>query len=113
MNGTTLALLVGAVIGTRRVIDNEVRSRLQERSKRQHSDLLPDLPCRPRALWRTFPLFAIALSRTRLSVAQPVFSATSYVAVVAISLLLFREPLVFSKLIGICIISIGVVLVAR
>jgi multidrug transporter EmrE-like cation transporter len=61
----------------------------------------------------TFPLFAIALGRTRLSIAQPVFSATSYVTVIALSLLLFREPLVATRIVGIAVIIVGVVLVAR
>jgi multidrug transporter EmrE-like cation transporter len=41
-----------------------------------------------------FPLYAMALSRAKLSAAQPVFSATTYIATFIVSLLILREPLV-------------------
>jgi len=60
-----------------------------------------------------FPLFAIGLSRTRLSVAQPIFSAMSYVAVLAASLLFFHEPFAPLKAVGIAVIIVGMAMVVR
>jgi multidrug transporter EmrE-like cation transporter len=58
-----------------------------------------------------FPLFAIGLSRSRLSVAQPVFSATSYVAIALVALLFFKEAFVPVKAAGLAVIILGMVLV--
>jgi multidrug transporter EmrE-like cation transporter len=59
----------------------------------------------------SFPIYASALSRAKLSVAQPVFSATSYLAVTLVSLLLFREPFAPLKVVGLAVIVVGMVLV--
>lgn len=59
-----------------------------------------------------FPLYATALARARLSIAQPVFSATTYVAALAVSLLVLREPIVPLKIAGIAVIIAGITLVA-
>ncbi len=58
-----------------------------------------------------FPLFAIGLSRSRLSVAQPVFSATSYVAIALVALFFFREAFAPLKIAGLVVIVAGIVMV--
>jgi multidrug transporter EmrE-like cation transporter len=59
-----------------------------------------------------FPLYAIGLSRTRLSVAQPVFSATAYLSVTLVSVLLLKEAFAPIKLAGLAAIVIGMLVVA-
>jgi small multidrug resistance pump len=58
-----------------------------------------------------FPLFAIGLSRSRLSVAQPVFSATSYITIAVVALLFFKEAFAPLKAVGLAVIVFGMVLV--
>lgn len=58
-----------------------------------------------------FPLYAIGLSRSKLSTAQPVFSATSYVSIAVVSILFFKEALVPLKVAGIAAIIVGMVMV--
>ncbi len=60
-----------------------------------------------------FPLFAAALARTRLSAAQPIFSAASYIAVTAAAMLFFHEAFSPLKIAGLAVIVIGIVMVAR
>jgi multidrug transporter EmrE-like cation transporter len=59
-----------------------------------------------------FPLYATALSRAKLSAAQPVFSATTYVATFLVSLLILKEPIVPLRVAGIAVIIAGITLVA-
>ncbi len=58
-----------------------------------------------------FPLYAIGLSRTRLSTAQPVFSATSYIAIALIAMLFFNEALAPLRVAGLAVIIVGMVMV--
>ena len=58
-----------------------------------------------------FPLYAIGLSRSRLSTAQPVFSATSYLAIALVARLFFNEPLMPLKIAGLAVIITGIVMV--
>jgi multidrug transporter EmrE-like cation transporter len=60
-----------------------------------------------------FPLYAAALAKARLSVAQPIFSAASYLAVALTAVLFFNEPLTVLKTVGLAVIVIGIVMVAR
>jgi multidrug transporter EmrE-like cation transporter len=59
-----------------------------------------------------FPLYATALGRTKLSIAQPIFSATTYLATLLVALLILKEPLVPLKIAGIAVIIAGITLVA-
>jgi multidrug transporter EmrE-like cation transporter len=59
-----------------------------------------------------FPLYATALSRAKLSTAQPIFSATTYLATILVSLLVLKEPLAPLKIAGVAVIIAGVTLVA-
>ena len=56
-------------------------------------------------------LFARGLSRMKLSVAQPVFSATIFLMVTACSVLVFHEQLSILQLAGMATIIGGIVLV--
>lgn len=58
------------------------------------------------------PLYAAALGRTKLSIAQPIFSATIYLATVLVSLLILREPFMPLKIVGIAVMMSGIALVA-
>ena len=60
-----------------------------------------------------FPIFASALARTRLSIGQPVFSATGFVASTLFSLLVFKESISLGQFAGLAAIVIGIVLVVR
>jgi multidrug transporter EmrE-like cation transporter len=60
-----------------------------------------------------FPLYAIGLSRSRLSSAQPVFSATSFLSIALIAILFFNESLAPLKLAGLVVIVAGMVMVVR
>lgn len=59
-----------------------------------------------------FPLYAVGLSRLRLSVAQPIFSAFSFAVTALIAVLLFGERLNLQQILGIAAILGGIVLVA-
>ncbi len=59
-----------------------------------------------------FPLYAAALGRARLSIAQPIFSATTYLATLLVSLLILKEPLAPLKIAGLAVIITGITLVA-
>jgi multidrug transporter EmrE-like cation transporter len=59
-----------------------------------------------------FPLYAMALSRLKLSLAQPLFSGLSFLTVTAFSLLIFRERIGVAQIIGMSLILLGVVVVA-
>ncbi len=55
-----------------------------------------------------FIFYGLVLSKTNLSIAQPVFNALSILFVVIISILLLNEPFSFKYLIGIVLIIIGI-----
>lgn len=59
-----------------------------------------------------FPLYAAGLGKLKLSVAQPVFSATGFVLTAVIAVLIFQEKLVPLQLAGIAVIVGGIALVA-
>jgi multidrug transporter EmrE-like cation transporter len=59
----------------------------------------------------SFPLYVMGLSRSRLSAAQPVFSATSFLAITLASLLFFKETLVPLKAAGLAVILAGIAMV--
>jgi len=58
-----------------------------------------------------FPLYAMGLSRARLSTAQPTFSAVSYLSTTLIALLFFSEPFLPLKIGGLAVIIVGMVMV--
>lgn len=58
-----------------------------------------------------FPLYASSLARMKLSVAQPVFSATMFVLVTCISFIFFKETITALRIIGMVVIIIGIVMV--
>ena len=60
-----------------------------------------------------FPIFANALGRLKLSVGQPVFSATGFLAATVFSLLLFKESISTLQVAGLATIICGIVMVAR
>ena len=59
-----------------------------------------------------FPLYAMGLSKLKLSVAQPVFSATGFALTALVAVLVFQEKLVPMQIAGIAVIIAGIVLVA-
>jgi multidrug transporter EmrE-like cation transporter len=59
-----------------------------------------------------FPLYVAGLSRLKLSVAQPIFSASMFVATTAIALLFFKEAMGPLQFLGIALILSGIALVA-
>jgi len=61
----------------------------------------------------SFPFYAYGLSRIRLSVAQPVFSVGSYVAVALIAFFFFRDSYSLLKIAGLVVIIGGVLMVAN
>jgi multidrug transporter EmrE-like cation transporter len=60
-----------------------------------------------------FPLYAVALSRTRLSVAQPTFAAVTFVATAALAILVFKEGYTALRIGGLALIVAGIFMVAR
>jgi multidrug transporter EmrE-like cation transporter len=61
----------------------------------------------------SFPFYAFGLSKMRLSVAQPIFTVGTYTAVALGAILLFREPYSATKIIGLVVIMVGVLLVSN
>ena len=61
----------------------------------------------------SFPFYAYGLSRMRLSVAQPVFSVGSYVALALIAFFFFKDSYSFLKIVGLVMIIGGVLMVAN
>ena len=59
-----------------------------------------------------FPLYVAGLSRLKLSIAQPIFSATMFVTTTAIALLFLREAMGPVQFLGIALILSGIALVA-
>jgi multidrug transporter EmrE-like cation transporter len=59
----------------------------------------------------SFPLFATALGRIKLSVGQPVFSATTFLVSTAVSLLLLKEAISLLQGLGMVVILAGIVMV--
>jgi multidrug transporter EmrE-like cation transporter len=60
-----------------------------------------------------FPFYAYGLSKMKLSIAQPVFSVGTYLAVAIAALLFFREQYSFLKIAGLIVVIGGVVMVAN
>ncbi len=61
----------------------------------------------------SFPIFATGLSRVRLSIAQPLFSATTFATATAVSLLLLKETISLPQALGMGAILAGIILVVR
>jgi multidrug transporter EmrE-like cation transporter len=59
----------------------------------------------------SFPFFATALGRMKLSVGQPVFSATTFLVSTLVSLLLLKESISFLQGLGMVVIIAGIVMV--
>ncbi len=58
-----------------------------------------------------FLLYAAALSRLPLNVAHPVLTSGAIAAVAIFSVLLFREPMPWTTIVGIFLVVLGVVLI--
>lgn len=64
------------------------------------------------ALYGTsFPLFATALGRIKLSVGQPIFSETTFLVSTLVSLLVLKENISLQQGIGMFAIIAGIILV--
>jgi multidrug transporter EmrE-like cation transporter len=61
----------------------------------------------------SFPFYAYGLSKMKLSIAQPVFSVGTYVAVALAALLVFHEQYSLLKVVGLVVIIGGVLMVAN
>jgi Membrane transporters of cations and cationic drugs len=59
-----------------------------------------------------FPLYMVGLSKLKLSVAQPIFSASMFLATTGIALVFFREAMGLRQAIGLALIVGGIALVA-
>lgn len=59
----------------------------------------------------SFPLYAIGLSGINLAIAQPVFSASIFVATIVLSVLLFHERVNVQRIAGISVIISGIITV--
>jgi small multidrug resistance pump len=59
----------------------------------------------------TFVLYAVALTRLPLNVAHPVFTSGAVLGVALCSVLIFREPMPWTTVVGILLVIIGVVLI--
>lgn len=59
----------------------------------------------------SFPLYAIGLSGINLAIAQPVFSASIFVATIVLSVLLFHEKVNVQRIAGISVIISGIITV--
>ena len=60
----------------------------------------------------TFLFYISALSRFPLNVAHPIFTAGAIAVVALLSVLLFKEQLYWSTILGISLIIIGVILIS-
>jgi multidrug transporter EmrE-like cation transporter len=60
-----------------------------------------------------FIFYGLVLSKTNLSVAQPVFTALSMFFVIIISLFLLNEPFSIKYFIGLFLIIIGILIVSQ
>ena len=58
-----------------------------------------------------FPVYTYGVSLTKLSMAQPVFSATIFITTTLASTLLFRERLSLLQVLGMCGIVVGILMV--
>jgi multidrug transporter EmrE-like cation transporter len=58
-----------------------------------------------------FLLYAAALARLPLNVAHPVLTSGAVAAVAALSLLIFREPIYWTTIVGIVLVLAGVFLI--
>ncbi len=61
----------------------------------------------------SFPFYAYGLSKMRLSVAQPIFSVGSYVALALIAFFFFKDSYSILKIVGLVVIIGGVLMVAN
>ena len=61
----------------------------------------------------SFPFYAYGLSKMRLSVAQPIFSVGSYVALALIAFFFFNDSYSPLKIAGLVVIVAGVLMVAN
>lgn len=59
----------------------------------------------------SFPLYAVGLSGINLSIAQPVFSASIFVATIVLSVLIFHERVNVQRIAGISVIISGIITV--
>lgn len=59
----------------------------------------------------SFPLYAIGLSGIDLAIAQPVFSASIFVATITLSVLLFHERINLQRIAGVAVIIAGIITV--
>jgi multidrug transporter EmrE-like cation transporter len=60
----------------------------------------------------SFPLYLQSLSRLRLSIVQPIFSAAIFLTTISIALIFFRESIGLVQFLGIALILSGIALVA-
>ncbi len=61
----------------------------------------------------SFVLYLIVLSKLELSKAYPISSIAGIILIVAISIITFHEPLTFSKVLGIGLGIIGILLLFK
>jgi multidrug transporter EmrE-like cation transporter len=61
----------------------------------------------------SFPFYAYGLSKMKLSVAQPIFSVGSYVALALIAFFFFKDTYSLLKILGLVVIIGGVLMVAN
>jgi multidrug transporter EmrE-like cation transporter len=57
-------------------------------------------------------LFAESLKGIKLNTAYPIFSAGSLILITIVSIFIFREAITFQKILGIFILTVGVILVS-
>jgi multidrug transporter EmrE-like cation transporter len=60
----------------------------------------------------SFPFYAFGLSRTKLSIAQPIFSVGTYLTVAVFAFFLLKESYSLIKTCGLAVIILGVIIVA-
>ena len=61
----------------------------------------------------SFPFYAYGLSNMKLSIAQPIFSVGSYVALALIAVFFFKDSYSILKVVGLIVIIAGVLMVAN
>ena len=65
------------------------------------------------SFFSAFIFYGLVLSKTNLSIAQPIFTALSMLFVIIISVFFLNEPFSFKYFIGIFLIIIGIYIVSQ